>query len=84
MAASERLQEILYALNKADTLELISQIGAIPEDIVHDSSEEKLYTKISDILLAKSMLEMNLDAKVLTQRGDCGDVLHKAVITDIH
>lgn len=75
IAASDRLQEIVFALNKADTLELISQIGAIPEDIGHDSAEEKLYSKVSDILLAKSMLEMNLDAKVLTQRADCADVV---------
>lgn len=74
-AASDRLQEIVFALNKADTLELISQIGAIPEDIGHDSTEEKLYTKVSDILLAKSLLEMNLEAKVLTQRADCADVV---------
>lgn len=75
IAASDRLQEIVFALNKADTIELISQIGAIPEDIGHDSTEEKLYTKVSDILLAKSMLEMNLEAKVLTQRADCADVV---------
>lgn len=75
IAASDRLQEILFALDKVDTLELISQIGAIPEDIGHDSAEEKLYSKVSDILLAKSMLEMNLDAKVLTQRADCADVV---------
>ncbi len=74
-AASDRLQEIVFALNKADTLELISQIGAIPEDIGRDSTEEKLYTKVSDILLAKSLLEMNLEAKVLTQRADCADVV---------
>lgn len=75
IAASDKLQEIVFALNKADTLQLISQIGAIPEDIGHDSTEEKLYTKVSDILLAKSLLEMNLDAKVLTQRADCADVV---------
>ena len=40
IAASDRLQEIVFALNKADTLEIISQIGAIPEDIGHDSTED--------------------------------------------
>lgn len=75
IAASDKLQEVVFALSKADTLELISQIGAIPEDIGHDSTEEKLYTKVSDILLAKSLLEMNLEAKVLTQRADCADVV---------
>ncbi|MCM1337554.1 MAG: HindIII family type II restriction endonuclease [Candidatus Amulumruptor caecigallinarius] len=75
IATSDRLREIVFALSTAETIELISQIGAIPEDIGHDSSEEKLYTKVSDILLAKSLLEMNLEAKVLTQRADCADVV---------
>ncbi len=73
--ASEKLQEIVFALSKADILELIPQIGAIPENIGHDSTEEKLYTKASDILLAKSLLEMGLEAKVLSQRADCADVV---------
>ncbi len=73
--SSNRLQEKIYALDKEDTLELISQIGAIPEDVGHDSTEEKLYTKASDILLAKSLMEMNLEVQVLTQRADCADVI---------
>lgn len=74
-AATEKIQEIVFASGKADIIELISQIGALPEDIEHDSTEEKLYTKVSDIILAKSLLEMNLEAKVLTQRADCADVV---------
>lgn len=73
--ATARLKERIFGLNKANIIELISQIGAIPEDIRHDSTEEKLYTKVSDILLAKSLTEMNLDARVLTQRADCADVI---------
>lgn len=73
--ATERLQELIFGLTKANIIELISQIGAIPEDIGHDSTEEKLYTKVSDILLAKSLIEMNLEAQVLTQRADCADVI---------
>lgn len=75
IAASEKLQSMIFALSKADTLELISQIGAIPEDIGHDSTEEKIYTKVSDIILAKSLIELNLDAQVLKQRADCADVV---------
>ncbi|MDE5982824.1 MAG: HindIII family type II restriction endonuclease [Duncaniella sp.] len=73
--ATQRLQEQIFALNKADIINLISQIGAIPENIIHDSTTEKLYTKVSDILLAKSLTELNLEAKVLTQRSDCADVI---------
>lgn len=74
-AASNSLKEKVFALDKTDTLELISQIGAIPEDIGHDSTEEKLYTKASDIILAKSLLDLNLEVKVLTQRADCADIV---------
>ena len=73
--ATTRLQERIFALNRANIIELVSQIGAILEEIGHDSKEEKLYTKVSDILLAKSLIEMNLEAQVLTQRADCADVI---------
>ena len=32
--ATQRLQERIYALDRAHTIQLVSQIGAIPEDIV--------------------------------------------------
>ena len=73
--ATQRLQERIYALDRAHTIQLVSQIGSIPEDIGHDSTEEKLYAKVSDILLSKSLIEMNLEATVLTQRADCADVV---------
>lgn len=73
--ATLRLQERIFALSKLDIIELISQIGAIPEEIGHDTTEEKLYTKVSDILLAKSLIEMNFEADVLIQRADCADVI---------
>ena len=73
--ATQRLQERIFALDRANIIQLVSQIGAIPEDIGHDSTEEKLYAKVSDILLAKSLIEMNLEATVLTQRADCADVV---------
>lgn len=73
--ASNVLQSKIFNLTKGDVIELISQIGAIPEDIGHDSTEEKLYTKVSDILLAKSFMELGLSASVLQQRADCADVV---------
>lgn len=73
--ASSKLQNIIFGLKKADILELIVEIGTIPEDIGHDSTEEKLYTKASDILFAKALKEMNLEVSVLTQRADCADIV---------
>lgn len=73
--ASSYLQDLIFNLDKKDTIELISQIGAIPEEIGHDSTEEKLYTKVSDIILAKSLNELGLTATVLQQRANCADVV---------
>lgn len=75
ITASNELQTKIFNLDKSDIIELVSQIGAIPEDIGHDSTEEKLYTKVSDILLAKSFMELGLTASVLQQRADCADVI---------
>lgn len=75
VAATQKLQGIIFNLPKSDIIELITEIGTIPEDIGHDSTEEKLYTKVSDILLAKTLIELNLEATVLTQRADCADVI---------
>jgi type II restriction enzyme len=73
--ASDRLQNIIFSLPKSDIIELISEIGTIPEDIKHDSTEEKIYTKTSDILLAKSLKELNLESTVLQQRSNCADIV---------
>lgn len=73
--ASSKLQDSIFNLRKADILKLIVEIGTIPEDIGHDSTEEKLYAKASDILFAKALKEMNLEVSVLTQRADCADVV---------
>lgn len=48
--------------------------GAIPEGYGHDSSEEKLYSKYTDIILAKAYDAMGLTSLVLTERSDAADV----------
>lgn len=51
------------------------EIGSIPEEISHDSTEEKLFTKASDIIFAKALKEMGLTVKVLNTRSDCADII---------
>lgn len=73
--ASSNLQDVLFGISKTDLLSLITEIGIIPEDIVHDSSEEKLYTKVSDILFAKALKEINFEVTVLKERSNCADIV---------
>lgn len=73
--ASNELQHILFSINTDDTIALITEIGVIPEDIPHDSTEEKIYTKVSDILFAKALKEMNFEVQVLRERSNCADII---------
>jgi hypothetical protein len=48
--------------------------GVIPEGYVHDSSQEKLYSKYTDILLALGFEHLGLNCAVLSERADAADV----------
>jgi hypothetical protein len=48
--------------------------GAIPEDYSHDSSEEKLYSKYTDVLLSLAFGHIGITSTVLTERADAADV----------
>ena len=48
--------------------------GSIPERYSHDSSEEKLYSKYTDIVLSKAFTSMGINSLVLTERADAADV----------
>ncbi|MBF0344452.1 MAG: HindIII family type II restriction endonuclease [Nitrospirae bacterium] len=74
------IQEKLYRLKKDKLKPLITEIGTIPEDIDHDSSEEKLYAKAADILLAKTFHELGINATVNKERANCADVTGKSPI----
>ena len=45
-SSCDKIQNIVFNLDKSNFIPLINEIGSIPEDIEHDSSEEKLYTKV--------------------------------------
>jgi len=78
LTSSEMIQSMVFDLKKEDIIPIITEIGSIPEDIVHDSSEEKLYAKVSDIVLAKCFQELGLRATVNKERANCADVLAKS------
>lgn len=48
--------------------------GAIPERYGHDSSEEKLYSKYTDVVIHEAFSAMGLTSLVLKERADVADV----------
>jgi len=70
--ATERLVE--YISSTDSLLDIVQQIGIIPESIKHDSSEEKLFSKSSDAVLSRTFRELGLKSYVITERADSADV----------
>lgn len=69
--------ELTTELASAGTPALLSHVrlcGAIPEAYGHDSSEEKLYSKCTDAVLAHAFRNIGLASIVLQERADSADV----------
>ncbi|NLJ41356.1 MAG: HindIII family type II restriction endonuclease [Clostridiales bacterium] len=66
--------------NKDNFIDIIKQIGTIPESINHDSTEEKLFAKISDAVLSRAFREIGLKSRVLIERADAADVIAESPI----
>lgn len=75
---SERLEkELELEIKKTGIQTLVNHLrlcGNIPESFGHDTSEEKLYSKYTDILLSLSYKHIGLNSLVLKERADAADV----------
>lgn len=76
--ATKHVVNYIFQLSKEEIVDIVSEIGVIPEDIGHDSTEEKLYTKASDAVFAKALELMNLEVKVLDERANSADIFAKS------
>lgn len=74
-----KLEERIFRIKASSLRALLLEIGSIPESIRHDSTAEKLFAKAADILLARSLRELGLQATVNKGRADCADVLAKSL-----
>lgn len=73
--ATEEIRTFIDRMDVQDFKEIVKQIGTIPEVIEHDSTEEKLYSKASDIVLARCFRELGLASRALEERADSADII---------
>lgn len=77
-ALEETLEaEIAAEIAAAGRTKLLGHLrlcGSIPEGYGHDSTEEKLYSKYTDIVIAKTFSAMGITSLVLRERADAADV----------
>ena len=76
--AFELLEDKYGKLPKDVLARELIQVGIMPEVFDHDSSEEKLWSKFSDIILAQSLTFLGLPSEVLRTRGNSADVYSKS------
>ena len=73
--ASEEIRLFVDTMPREDFILTVKEIGTIPESIEHDSTEEKLSSKASDIVLARCFRELGLASRALDERGDSADII---------
>lgn len=73
--AGGEIEAYINSLKKGDFIEIVKEIGTIPEIIEASSTEEKLYSKASDIVLARCFNEIGLKAKAVSERGNSADII---------
>lgn len=76
--AFDQIENTLAGITKEKLAENIIGCGILPEMFHHDSSEEKLWAKYSDIILAKALTYLEIPSDVLRARGNSADVFGKA------
>jgi len=70
----ERLGQEIKANGMDSLLGHLRLCGAIPERYRHDSSEEKLYSKYTDVVIHKAYSYTGFNSLVLKERADAADV----------
>lgn len=76
--AFELIENKYQSIDKKAIVKELIQVGIMPEVFEHDSSEEKLWSKFSDLILSKSLGCLGLPSEVLRTRGNSADVYSKA------
>jgi len=72
--SSEEIATFITNLSKENYLNIASEIESIPESVAHDSTPEKIYAKVSDMILSRAFNELGLKSSVLNERGNAADV----------
>lgn len=75
---ANRLEAEVNACSSEDILNHLHSAGVIPEAFGHDSTEEKVFAKYCDALLARALTELGLNAWVILERSGAADVQARA------
>lgn len=75
--AFDTLEKYLSRISRKKLGKNIIECGILPEMFSHDSSEEKIWAKFSDIILSHSLNFLGIKTIVLGARGNSADIFGK-------
>lgn len=73
--AAIELDKIIQGADDDEFFSLLVRAGCIPERYSHDSTEEKLYAKAMDSIVAESLRRIGYEAEVSQERSNSADVV---------
>lgn len=76
---TNKVIDYVETLNDIAVKEIVKEIGTIPECIKASSSEEKLFSKSSDIILARCFRMLGLKSTAVNERADSADVIAESM-----
>lgn len=76
---TRKVVDYVDSLADEDIKRIVKEIGTIPECIRASSSEEKLFSKSSDIILARCFRMLGLKSKAVAERADSADVIAESL-----
>lgn len=77
--ATNKINEYVNSIGFNEFIEIVEEIGTIPEVIDASSTEEKLYSKASDIVLSRCFQELGLKSRACEERGNSADIIAESI-----
>lgn len=77
--ASEEIKRYVNELDRQTVIDIVKEIGTIPECIEASSSSEKLFSKASDCILARCFSELGMPSIAVNERGNSADIIARSL-----
>lgn len=77
--ATELIKNYVQELEKQAVIDVVKEIGTIPECIEASSSVEKLFSKASDCILARCFSELGMPSIAVNERGNSADIIARSI-----
>ncbi len=76
--ASDEIKRYVNDLDRQTVVDIVKEIGTIPECIEASSSAEKLFSKASDCILARCFSELGMPSIAVNERGNSADIIARS------